>query len=325
MNLCKVSDIFIVKYGVNLELVKLEQVDSGVSFVSRTALNNGVVARVARIPYIKPIPAGTISVACGGSVMEAFLQPEEYYSGRDLFFLTPKEDMPDSMKLYYCMCLRHNKFKYSYGRQANKTLGDLLVPSPDSLPGFLNTFSLKRHLAEILKRTRPEMLDEKSAYPHTQGLVRLEELFEVCNGIASSEVMRSPVRHNSNWIPYMRPSHRQASGIDAYVNRYLVDGKYIHPAGTLYVSTDGQGSHSYAYVSTEEFVPNSNVAVLLPRREMTLREKLFYALCITHNRFKFSYGRKPKGERLKSIMLPAAISRAFNELDLKAVVNSLRE
>ena len=37
---------------------------------------------------------------------------------------------------------------------------------------------------------------------------------------------------------------------------------------------------------------------------MPLFEKIFYAYCISINRFKFSYGRKPKGERLENIMLP---------------------
>ncbi len=49
---------------------------------------------------------------------------------------------------------------------------------------------------------------------------------------------------------------------------------------------------------------------------MTLREKLFYAMCISRNRFKFSYGRKPKGEKLERIMLPLSISKSYNEMAL---------
>ena len=78
----------------------------------------------------------------------------------------------------------------------------------------------------------------------------------------------------------------------------------IFATETLYVSTNGQGSHTFSYVSTTEFVPNSDVTVLIPNRKMGLREKLFYALCITRNRYKHSYGRKPKGDRLKNMLLP---------------------
>jgi hypothetical protein len=79
----------------------------------------------------------------------------------------------------------------------------------------------------------------------------------------------------------------------------------IFPKNSLYVSTNGQGSHTYAYVSTFEFVPNTDVVVLQDRSgKMTIFEKLFYAAAITHNRWLFSYGRKPKGKRLEHILVP---------------------
>ena len=71
---CKVKDLFSVRYGVNLELNALIRDPCGVNFVSRTSKNNGVSAKVRPLPHIAPLPAGTITVAGGGSVMEAFLQ-----------------------------------------------------------------------------------------------------------------------------------------------------------------------------------------------------------------------------------------------------------
>ena len=53
---------------------------------------------------------------------------------------------------------------------------------------------------------------------------------------------------------------------------------------------------------------------------MCLREKLAFALHITANRFRFSYGRKPKGDRLKSVLLPSAMPEQWNELDLSDIV-----
>ena len=49
---------------------------------------------------------------------------------------------------------------------------------------------------------------------------------------------------------------------------------------------------------------------------MPLREKLFYSMCITRNRFKFSYGRKPKGEKLGSIMIPEYMALEMNGMEL---------
>ncbi|HJW28414.1 MAG TPA: hypothetical protein VJ508_04090, partial [Saprospiraceae bacterium] len=72
------SELFEVRYSVNLELNALTQTSNGINFVSRTAKNNGVSARVAKLPDVEPIPTGIISVAGGGSVMESFLQTEPY-------------------------------------------------------------------------------------------------------------------------------------------------------------------------------------------------------------------------------------------------------
>ena len=143
MKTCALEELFEIKYGVNLELNSLQKSNEGINFVARTSKNNGVTAKVKRMIYLSPIPSGTISVAGGGSVLEAFLQDSPYYSGRDLFYLAPKTDMSDEVKLFYCHCLRMNKFKYSYGRQANITLPFIKVPTLEEAEIFVANFSIK--------------------------------------------------------------------------------------------------------------------------------------------------------------------------------------
>jgi hypothetical protein len=143
MNLSKVSEIFNIKYGVNLELSNIKKDSSGINFISRTEKNNGLSAKVRIIDDVSPNPKHTISVAGGGSVLSSFYQDKEYYSGRDLYYLKPYEKLTKNQMLYYCMCLRANKYKYSYGRQANKTLKDIKIPSIDSIPDWVNTSKIK--------------------------------------------------------------------------------------------------------------------------------------------------------------------------------------
>ena len=144
----------------------------------------------------------------------------------------------------------------------------------------------------------------KTAYSNK--LVRLDTIFDVYNGLASSQVEVKEEPEFETDIRYIRPSQSYAGSIAGYVDTMQIDDKYIYPDNTIYVSTDGQGSHSYSYVSSFKFVPNSNVSVLIPKNEMTLQEKLYYSICVTANRFKFSYGRKPKGDRLKDILIPVS-------------------
>jgi hypothetical protein len=138
MHLVKVSELFDVKYGVNLELNKLTVDPEGINFVSRSAQNNGVSAKVKRLKNVKPIEAGMITVAGGGSVLETFVQPEPFYSGRDLYYLRPRLSMTLNQKLFYCLCMRANKYRYNYGRQANRTLKDIMLPSINDIPDWVN-------------------------------------------------------------------------------------------------------------------------------------------------------------------------------------------
>lgn len=131
-DLVKILDIFTVLYGINLELVNLEQCDKddedAIYFVSRTENNNGVSSVVRKVIDIEPNPGHTLSVAGGGSVLSTFYQPLPYYSGRDLYVLVPKTKMEITEMLFYAYCIRLNKYKYNYGRQANRTLKDILIP-----------------------------------------------------------------------------------------------------------------------------------------------------------------------------------------------------
>src|SRR4030042_4358783 len=132
MKFVKISDLFMLKYGGNLELINLEECNkqdyNSINFVSRTDKNNGISAYVKKVHDIKPNPAFTISIACGGSVLATFFQQEEYYSGRDVYILIRKKKLSEIEIIFYCYCIYKNKYRYNYGRQANKTIKDILIP-----------------------------------------------------------------------------------------------------------------------------------------------------------------------------------------------------
>lgn len=321
MRTTSLKHLFNIEYGNSLELVHLPKSKSGVNFVARTQKNNGVVSKVVKPVWEHTFPKGCLTVAVSGSVMESFVQTEDFITGYHIMVLTPRCEMSDVLKLFYCHCLRMNKFKYSYGRQANITLPSLQVPCLEEAEKFVSGLSVQRTKEQMFQRLNLDSLKEKSVPREEKSeLVPLSSLFHLKNGTPSSMVERISHKKNENWVPYIRPSYRQSTSIDAYVNRYMFGEDEVYPKETLYVSTNGQGSHTYAYVSVCDFVPNSDVTVLIPKREMTLREKLFYAMCITHNRFKFSYGRKPKGQKLAEVLLPNKMPEAFDETNLDNII-----
>ncbi|MDP2652082.1 MAG: restriction endonuclease subunit S [bacterium] len=132
----------------------------------------------------------------------------------------------------------------------------------------------------------------------------VESLFDVINGVSSSSVRISIKKSDMYEIPFVRPTHNFRRLVAGYVMRSEISPENIFDEDSLIVSTDGEGSHTFAYVYPAMFVPNSNVAVLIPKRPISLEEKLFFALAITQSRWRFSYGRKPKGKRLRMMELP---------------------
>ncbi len=125
-----VSDIFHISSGSDLELVNIDATATGpyYPFVSRTSQNNGVSAFVPLQPSAKLNPGHALSVALGGSVLETFYQSSAFYSGFHIGILRPKQELSIEELLYYATCIRANRIKYSYGRQANRTLAFIEIP-----------------------------------------------------------------------------------------------------------------------------------------------------------------------------------------------------
>lgn len=134
--------------------------------------------------------------------------------------------------------------------------------------------------------------------------IKLSQLFQVINGKHIDESMLSDNKKNYLYIPYIRPSNSMNNIISGYIDEKTINKRQIFQANSLFVGISGQGSHTFSYVCPYKFTPNSNISVLIPKFDMTIIEKNIYAKFITANRYKFSYGRVPAGNKLKSIMLP---------------------
>lgn len=135
-----VDDLFYVRYGHSLELNRQVRVEppEGVDFVGRAAQHNGVTARIALPQGVEPGESGEITVALGGQggAMASFVQQCEFVCGRDVAILTAKDPaMTLAEKLWWCTCLWANHYRYGFGRQANRTLSSLLLPS--EIPSYV--------------------------------------------------------------------------------------------------------------------------------------------------------------------------------------------
>lgn len=156
-------------------------------------------------------------------------------------------------------------------------------------------------------------------------MVRLKDIFYFKHGIASHSIKLYKNRTSEDYIPYFRPSKSSLNVVAGYVKKSEIKPMYVFSKESLYIGTDGQGSHSYAYVSSCQFVPNSNILVLEPKVNIDIKQKLFYATAVTSNRWRFSYGRKPKAYRLKELKVPAPEELTEYSIKIKLLAMPTKE
>ncbi|MCC8123776.1 MAG: restriction endonuclease subunit S [Oscillospiraceae bacterium] len=284
----KVNDLFTLLQGNSFELLNMELSNSsGINFVSRTAQDNGVVAQVCADDIVKPFPAGYITVALGGSVLSSFVQLEPFYTAFHLAVLQPKKELTLQEKLYYCMCIQSNGYRYSYGRQANKTLKNIELP--DVIPEWVYTTPISPCTTANINVAAPLLNFKK------WGEFTLGELFHFVKGkrLRKEDMLVG----STNYLGAISENN----GI-----RQLIDAPAIFKENCI--SVNYNGSVGEAFYQSESFWATDDVNVLYANG-WTLNKyiALFIVTVIKANRYKFSYGRKWTMEKMKKsqIKLPA--------------------
>ncbi|HBM2968423.1 TPA: restriction endonuclease subunit S [Klebsiella michiganensis] len=297
----KINDLFHLEYGHSLELNRLEQstAANSVNFVGRAARNNGVTARVAPISNIQPAPAGAITVALNGQggAGVAFLQPFPFYSGFHIMVLTPKKPMTDQEKLWWVMCITANRFRFGFGRQANRTLKNLNLPEPKMTPDWVHTAN-----PDAYQGVR------SPASGHPVGALTvsswktftLQNLFTIRKGQRLTKANMLP-----GTIPYIGASDT-SNGVTAHIGQ-----DPIHRGGTISVSYNG--SVAEAFYQPVDYWATDDVNVLYPKGfTLTPSTALFICTIIRMEKYRFNYGRKWHLERMREtvIRLPATAAGA---------------
>src|SRR3989344_4487894 len=250
--LIPLKELFTPVYGVNLEFVNIEECEkkdsNSIRFVSRTELNNGVSAYVKRINDVVPNPAHTISVAVSGSVLSSFYQDKEYYSGRDLYYLVPKRKMSKEEMIFYTLCIKANKYKYNYGRAANKTLKDILLPV--EMPADFKKITLDKISVPSDKSILEKQFDLNTknwSWFELKSIFR----FEKCKCFSASTLLE-----DGDDIYYIG-AKKNENGVMQRVN--LVEN-LVSKGNCIVFIGDGQGSVGYTIYHPADFIGSTTLS-----------------------------------------------------------------
>lgn len=279
--------IFKINYGSDLELNKLDQTNGSIRFVSRTRKNNGVSALVNEYKDATINPPYTISVALGSSsVLFAFLQEQPYYSGRDVAFLEPLKEMTKQEMLYYCACITANRYKYNFGRQANKTLAALKVPDKTEIPQWVN----KTKIQDLTHLDEPAITRDNIS-PKSYEIFEFNKLFkyaqeETYDEIATVNLVSALTKDN---------------GIKGVVvtNSYITGNKLTITSNGIYTGT--------AFYQEQPFVTQDSIAIELIGHTLNKYIAMYLICLINNEKFRFNYGRKSSKTKLEQLKLKLPI------------------
>jgi hypothetical protein len=311
----KLYELFDVSYGNKFDLnkMRLSHVSKGgVHFVGRSSTNHGVSAVVAPLRDTRPFEAGLITVALGGTkVLSSFVQDTPFYTAQNVAILRPRGTVSFAEKLYMCLCIRHNRFRYSaFGREANRTLKDLLVPEPKEFPSWArgNVTGTDKLSASSTGQPTIPLLDTAK-----WKCFELSKLFDIKKGKRLTKARMT--KGNTPFIGAIDNNN----GLTGFVGQSA-----IHDAETISVNYNGNGV-AEAFYQPKAFWCSDDVNVLYPKFPLTPAIALFITTVIRLERFRFNYGRKWHLERMETavIRLPADLDGNPDWHYMKAYVESL--
>ncbi len=292
--LIPLKELFTPVYGVNLELVNVEECRkndyNSIRFVSRTEINNGVSASVKRMIEVPPNPAHTISVAVSGSVLSSFYQDKEYYSGRDLYYLLPNKKMSKEEMIFYALCIKANKYKYNYGRAANKTLKDILLPA--EIPNEFKKITFDKISVPSDKRIIEKHFDLNTKNWKS---FQLSKMFDI-TGSKTTPLLELE-EYGKGKYPYVT-TQATNNGVEGFYSLYTEEGNIL---------TIDSAVLGYCSFQPLPFSASDHVEKLIPKFSMNKYVALFLVMIMNLEQYRYNYGRKCSQTRMEkiNIKLPA--------------------
>lgn len=296
MRLVRLDTVFKVQYGVNLALVHLAQSraknKNALPFVSRTANNNGVSAYVEKVMGKKPNPKHTLSVAGGGSVLATFYQGRAYYSGRDVYVLTPSIVLSKKEMLVYSTFIRANKYRYNYGRQANKTLHTLAIPDPSHVKKIASRLVYPKKPTRQSFHSRVLKLTDRP-----WRMFAYTDIFKVSGSKTTppDQIKTLP----KGPYPYIR-TQATHNGTAGFYHQFSETGNVI---------TVDSAVLGYASYQKRHFLASDHVEKLIPKFPLNPYIALFLVTLLNQEQYRYNYGRGASQSRLKTMVIKLPVDQ----------------
>lgn len=188
-----------------------------------------------------------------------------------------------SEKLYYCMCIRANSYKYNYGRQANKTLKNIELP--DYIPEWVYNTHIKSISTKIkFKEISPLCIEN-------WGEIYLADIFSFQRGKRLTKCNRF-----SGNIPLVTAGYQNEGVTENISSEDMILFKDK-------ITIDMFGN---AFYRSYKFYCDDNIIVLSSKIGISKYALLFLVALINADSYRYSYGKqyRLKDAKIHKIKLP---------------------
>lgn len=250
----------------------------------------------------------------GTYVLSSFVQTKPFYTGQNVAVLIPLNEMSVVEKLYYCYCISKNRYKYSaFGREANKTLGSLLVPAREEIAKEF----LEMEIMDFSSLSDAITTGNIGINTSDWKEFRYDEIFEVVGGYYN----KKPEHLTVGSIPFIGATRENNGITEMYsiddISLYHKDGstkyddfnkKYFR--GNCITVVNNGASTGYAFYREEAFTASHDVNILyLRNRELNPYIAMFLISIIEKEKYRWSYGRKWRPKRMVNSLIKLPIKK----------------
>lgn len=326
-NKININKIFDISYGNKLDMCQMTPNSDGIPFVTRTATNNGVGGIVEPVDGVTAYPAGSLSVALGGSIGSTFLQTSDFYTSQNVAVLQPKETLPSVILLFLAALIEKEcSLRFvAFGRELNKHIKrnftiKLPLEAKDK-PNWkeLEDFIKDRILPQLPKKAQKVWLHKYETEPLKKETMKLntdewkwfryDKVFDIKHGFYNKKPEDDPEGN----IPFIGATDSN-NGVTSHTDLETIaittktgDGNNAPIEEKIFdncIAVTNNGSVGYAYYQAETFTCTHDVNPLyIKGHDINPYIALFLCTLIERERFRWAYGRKWRPIRMPSSMI----------------------
>ena len=300
----KMDDIFVFHKGKRL--TKEDMTPGNTNFIAAIDDNNGIRQKID----LPPLHNGNcITVNYNGSIGESFYQDQPFRASDDVNILYPKKwELNKNIGLFLCTIIRHNKYRFGYGRKWNlekmKNTNIALPVDKNGNPDWTFMDSYVEKLTNPAK-IKTKIKHKELPFDTTKWKkFTVSTLFDV--SLAPGDLQKNDLKPSG--VPLVSATTSN-NGIIGKVSNGTDNNSSIFNGNQL---TTDMFCNSFYQDKDFYAVSHGRVNIMKPKFKLNKYIGLFISTVINKEQYRFAYGRAVYSGVLANLVIKLPVDKNGN-------------